>query len=64
MMPIQNATYDLIQSGKSVIARDFTGSGKTLAFTLPMIEKIRTSEDGFTGKTKILVMTPTRELCR
>ncbi len=39
--PIQYETYNFIENGDDLIARDRTGSGKTIAFALPIIERLR-----------------------
>lgn len=68
MFPIQAATYDLIYSGKDIIARDLTGSGKTLAFALPLIERLRNNKEFIKRKQDnekgplVLALAPTREL--
>lgn len=63
LFPVQYMTYDIVYSGKDLMARDKTGSGKTLAFALPIIERMR--KDGTFGKNhlpKFVVVLPTREL--
>lgn len=56
---VQSQAIPLIWEGKNVIALSQTGSGKTLAYVLPLISKL-------IGKakkpTKILIITPTKEL--
>lgn len=65
MTPIQNATFNHIFNGKNVIARDKTGSGKTFAFAIPIIEKLKSMKKLSKNKNPVLlVLTPTRELCR
>ncbi len=44
----------------NIIGQAKTGSGKTLAFAIPMIEKF----DSNNKNIQILVMVPTRELCK
>jgi len=46
-------------SGRDVIACAQTGSGKTAAFLLPIVQGLL---DGARGKTRALVLAPTREL--
>jgi len=46
-------------SGRDVIACAQTGSGKTAAFLLPIVQGLL---DGKRGKTRALVLAPTREL--
>jgi ATP-dependent RNA helicase RhlE len=45
--------------GKDLLGCAMTGSGKTAAFLLPILQRIR---GGKKGSTKVLVLTPTREL--
>jgi superfamily II DNA/RNA helicase len=75
--PIQALTFQELKGGRDVIARSRTGTGKTLAFAIPAIEMLlklkaagaenvtsRSSESKpNTIAPKVLVMTPTRELC-
>ncbi|KAJ3343110.1 Nucleolar RNA helicase 2 [Gonapodya sp. JEL0774] len=67
LFPIQAATISHIVAGKDVVGRARTGTGKTLAFALPIIQVLW--EQGFgtdlspRRHPKVLVMTPTRELC-
>ena len=48
--------------GRDVCASAVTGSGKTAAFLLPALERLlhRPAHDG--ARTRVLVVTPTREL--
>lgn len=57
--PIQEAAIPLINEGKNLIALSETGSGKTLAFLLPLINKLIGAPK---KPTKVLVITPTKEL--
>ncbi|MEA3486467.1 MAG: DEAD/DEAH box helicase, partial [Thermodesulfobacteriota bacterium] len=59
MTPIQEATYSIITSGQDLCALAETGSGKTAACSIPLVQKIDTSENAIQG----LVIVPTRELC-
>ena len=56
---IQEKTIPLILEGNDLIACAQTGTGKTAAFMLPIIEKISAFP---AGKTRALVIVPTREL--
>ena len=62
--PIQQAAIPLIIDGKDLIGIAQTGTGKTAAFTLPMLETLErlTSDPSRRGKTRALVLSPTREL--
>lgn len=55
--PIQQEVIPLILAGCDVIGHAQTGTGKTAAFALPTLNLLKN-----TGKTEILVITPTREL--
>lgn len=54
---IQNAVYDAMRAGKSVLGIAPTGSGKTIAFTLPALERL-TPKQGI----QMLVLSPSQEL--
>ncbi|MFM7731478.1 MAG: DEAD/DEAH box helicase, partial [Flavobacteriales bacterium] len=58
--PIQAQAIPIIMSGKDVIGIAQTGTGKTAAFILPIIHRIL--QDPSDGRTKALVIVPTREL--
>ena len=62
--PIQEASIPLIIEGNDLIGIAQTGTGKTAAFTLPMLEKLErlTKDESRRGKTRALVLSPTREL--
>ena len=57
--PIQQQTIPLILRGRDVMGLAQTGTGKTAAFTLPIIERLT----GGPRRTRVLILTPTRELC-
>ncbi|OQR88913.1 DEAD/DEAH box RNA helicase [Achlya hypogyna] len=75
---IQTKTIKAALDGANVICTDATGSGKTLAFLLPVIEKLRRSEQAELAKAakvansipmkrevsrpKAIVLVPSREL--
>lgn len=56
---IQTRCIPLIMEGKNLIGISETGSGKTLSFVLPLIDKIIGCPK---RPTKILIITPTKEL--
>jgi ATP-dependent RNA helicase RhlE len=56
--PIQLRAIPLIMSGRDVIGSAQTGTGKTAAFALPILSLLGER----TGKTRCLVLEPTREL--
>jgi ATP-dependent RNA helicase RhlE len=57
--PIQAAAIPPAMEGRDVLACAATGSGKTAAFVLPLLHRLI---DRPRGRTKALVLTPTREL--
>jgi ATP-dependent RNA helicase RhlE len=57
--PIQKQAIPAIIDGQDVIATAQTGSGKTAAFLLPILQLL---SKGRPGKTRALVLSPTREL--
>jgi ATP-dependent RNA helicase RhlE len=57
--PIQRQAIPLIVQGRDVMGLAQTGTGKTAAFTLPIVDRLI---DG-PRRTRVLVLTPTRELC-
>jgi len=56
---IQESTIPIILEGHDLIACAQTGTGKTAAFILPILDKIADFPE---GKTRALVVAPTREL--
>ncbi|KAG8161228.1 hypothetical protein KVR01_009492 [Diaporthe batatas] len=61
MTPVQAETLPLLLSGRDVLAQAKTGTGKTVAFLLPVIQKLVQNTEP-TGRTSLLVISPTREL--
>jgi ATP-dependent RNA helicase RhlE len=57
--PIQQDTIPAAITGRDVLACAMTGSGKTAAFGLPILHRLL---DKPRGKTRALIITPTREL--
>src|SRR6185437_12735794 len=57
--PIQAQAIPLVLKGRDVMGLAQTGTGKTAAFTLPIVERLL----GGPRRTRVLVLTPTRELC-
>ena len=58
--PIQAKSIPHILEGKDVVASAQTGTGKTASFVLPALHHL--SAQPHTKKTRILILTPTREL--
>lgn len=57
---VQQTAIPVVRQGRDVIVQAKTGTGKTLAFGLPLLSAL----DGpGNGKPRVLVVTPTRELC-
>ncbi len=57
--PIQKEAIPAILTGRDVIATAQTGSGKTAAFLLPILQRLPKEA---LGRTRALVLSPTREL--
>jgi ATP-dependent RNA helicase RhlE len=57
--PIQEQAIPPILEGRDVLGRAMTGSGKTAAFLLPILHRLHGTPR---GTTRVLVLTPTREL--
>ena len=58
--PVQSEVIPHALAGRDVLACAPTGTGKTAAFVLPILEVLAASPR--TGKIRVLVVTPTREL--
>ncbi|WP_028021862.1 DEAD/DEAH box helicase [Enterovibrio calviensis] len=59
---IQQQAIPKVLAGLDVMGAAQTGTGKTAAFTLPLIHQLL--EQGVKGATRVLVVTPTRELAQ
>ncbi len=59
--PIQEQAIPIILESRDLIGSAQTGTGKTAAFLLPIIEKL-IRKPTLSGKVKVLVVVPTREL--
>ncbi|HTR79120.1 MAG TPA: DEAD/DEAH box helicase [Gemmatimonadaceae bacterium] len=57
--PIQREAIPLILKGRDIMGLAQTGTGKTAAFTLPIVDLLVHGP----RRTRVLVLTPTRELC-
>lgn len=57
--PIQREAIPVILKGRDIIGTAQTGSGKTAAFVLPILQRLMRQPP---GKTRALVLSPTREL--
>ncbi len=61
---VQEKAIPLAVQGKDLLVQSKTGSGKTAAFLLPSISRIITEVSNNPLSTRILILTPTRELAR
>ncbi|NCD11846.1 MAG: DEAD/DEAH box helicase [Epsilonproteobacteria bacterium] len=61
--PIQEKVIPLVLEKKDILARAQTGSGKSASFVLPLLELWNAHKQEGKAKIKVLVLTPTRELC-
>lgn len=62
--PVQLKAIPAAVAGKNLIVSSKTGSGKTAAFLLPAIQSILAKPPVDRSSTRILILTPTRELAR
>ncbi|KTC64707.1 ATP-dependent RNA helicase RhlE (plasmid) [Legionella adelaidensis] len=60
--PIQLKAIPEILNGKDLLASAQTGTGKTAAFVLPILQKMNEKTRAKSNRTKVLILTPTREL--
>ena len=60
--PVQKAIMGEDISGRDILVSAETGSGKTIAFGLAISPDILRDKDKLSGKPKVLIVTPTREL--
>lgn len=59
--PIQAASIPIALLGRDIVAGAVTGSGKTAAYIIPIIERLL-YKPAKIAKTRVIVLTPTREL--
>lgn len=62
--PVQLAAIPAATAGKNLIVSSKTGSGKTAAFLLPAIQAMLARPSSNPSSTRMLILTPTRELAR
>ena len=61
--PIQHETIPLVLKGLDVLGMAQTGTGKTAAFTLPILQKLNSSQSTEKARDpRALILAPTREL--
>lgn len=62
--PVQLQAIPRVLAGKDLLVSSKTGSGKTAAFLLPALQKILNDRTTNPASSRILILTPTRELAR
>ncbi len=62
--PIQAQAIPAVLKGGDILAGAQTGTGKTAGFTLPLLQKLSTTDKPVSGRRPVraLILTPTREL--
>ena len=60
--PIQREAIPVLLSGVDMLGQAATGTGKTAAFALPLLDKLSRDRAGDRGRTRALILVPTREL--
>jgi superfamily II DNA/RNA helicase len=60
---IQEYAIPIALRGTDLIGQAPTGTGKTLGFGIPLLERLRSVDEGADGLAQALVVVPTRELC-
>lgn len=61
---VQQEAIPLALGGENILVSSKTGSGKTAAFLLPAIQQLLERKPAAATGTRMLVLTPTRELAR
>jgi len=62
---IQAKVIPILLGGRDILASSQTGTGKTAAYTIPLIQRLATSEPEISSKRRTLrglILSPTREL--
>ncbi|GAB3219852.1 hypothetical protein GCM10027447_03470 [Glycomyces halotolerans] len=59
---IQEYAIPIGLRGVDIVGRAPTGTGKTFGFGLPIIDRIKSPEEGADGRPQALILVPTREL--
>ena len=65
--PIQAQAIPIVMSGRDLLGAAQTGTGKTAGFTLPLLHRLIAKAGNTAGHprraVRVLILTPTRELC-
>ncbi|GAB3648981.1 DEAD/DEAH box helicase [Glycomyces tarimensis] len=59
---IQEYAIPIGLRGSDIVGRAPTGTGKTFGFGLPIIDRIKSVDEGADGRPQALILVPTREL--
>ena len=60
--PIQAQAIPHLLEGRDLLGIAQTGTGKTAAFALPILQRLDNARSASSRRTRVLVLTPTREL--
>lgn len=60
--PIQSQAIPIVLKGRDLLASAQTGTGKTAGFTLPILHQLMQKPLANSNSTRVLVLSPTREL--
>jgi ATP-dependent RNA helicase RhlE len=60
--PIQTQAIPKVLLGKDILASAQTGTGKTASFVLPLLQNLSAKPRAQGNRTRVLILTPTREL--
>jgi ATP-dependent RNA helicase RhlE len=60
--PIQAASIPHLLDGRDLLGVAQTGTGKTAAFALPILDRLTKAHHPTSGRARVLILTPTREL--
>ncbi|CAM3004419.1 DEAD/DEAH box helicase [Legionella worsleiensis] len=60
--PIQAQAIPAVLRGSDVLASAQTGTGKTASFVLPVLQQLSSKPRAKNNRTRVLIVTPTREL--
>ena len=60
--PIQEQAIPVVLKGHDLLAAAQTGTGKTAGFTLPLLQRLSQQHYASNRPTRVLILTPTREL--